>query len=97
MTDGLPRTNNSVEGWHTAFQGSIQSAHPTFWRFVECLKREEGLQRAVYGGMVGGENPSQHLKKYERINKNIKTILDDENRSLAEKLEGISFNINLNP
>ena len=25
----LPRTNNSVEGWHTAFQGSLSCSHPT--------------------------------------------------------------------
>lgn len=27
----LPRTNNSVEGWHRSFQAGLSSYHPNFW------------------------------------------------------------------
>ena len=43
--DELPRTNNSVEGWHRSFQCSLSACHPTFWKFLDLLKKEEGLIR----------------------------------------------------
>ena len=43
--DELPRTNNSVEGWHRSFQGHIASCHPVFWKFLNILQREESLIR----------------------------------------------------
>ena len=33
--DELPRTNNSVEGWHRSFQCSLSACHPTFWKFLD--------------------------------------------------------------
>ena len=31
--DELPRTNNSVEGWHRSFQAHVSSCHPVFGSF----------------------------------------------------------------
>ena len=31
ITEGLPRTNNSVEGWHHAFQRTVGINHPTIY------------------------------------------------------------------
>ena len=41
--DELPRTNNSVEGWHRAFQGHLSSCHPNFWKFLGILQKEESI------------------------------------------------------
>ena len=35
----LPRTNNSVKGWHRLFQCSLSACHPTFWEFLDLLKK----------------------------------------------------------
>ena len=48
----LPRTNNSVEGWHNAFQGSLSCCHPTVWLLIDALRREESLQRTKYFGII---------------------------------------------
>ena len=42
----LPRTNNQLESWHNAFQGSTETFHPSIFRFMEALRRQEALQRA---------------------------------------------------
>ena len=34
--DELPRTNNSVEGWHRSFQGHVSACNPVFWKFFIC-------------------------------------------------------------
>ena len=35
---GLPRTNNAVEGWHRSFQANVGGCHPNFWKFIDILK-----------------------------------------------------------
>ena len=37
----LPRTNNSVEGWHRSIRCHVSACHPNFWRFLEMSKKEE--------------------------------------------------------
>ena len=32
IADGLPRTNNSVQGWHHVFQSSVSSHHPNIYK-----------------------------------------------------------------
>lgn len=37
----LPRTNNSVEGWHRAFNGRFRKANMSLSQFITRLKDEE--------------------------------------------------------
>lgn len=97
LQDGVPRTNNQVEAWHTAFQGSVEHAHPTFFRLLDAIKREERLQRVVYEGLVAGEQPTRHLKKYVRINKNLRNLLRNRQQNVVDDLRSIAYNLNLNP
>ncbi|PVD26834.1 hypothetical protein C0Q70_11981 [Pomacea canaliculata] len=39
--DNLPRTNNSVEGWHRAFDKRMSVTHPTLGRLVSKLRKEQ--------------------------------------------------------
>ena len=34
---------NTVEAWHRSFNATVGSHHPTVWKFVAALKREQGL------------------------------------------------------
>jgi len=40
----LPRTNNSVEGWHHAFNAALGANHVSIWKFIRFLKHEQLLQ-----------------------------------------------------
>ena len=45
-TDGeIPRTNNSVEGWHRSFQAHVSSCHPILWKLLQILQNEENYIR----------------------------------------------------
>jgi hypothetical protein len=44
VNDVLSKTNNSAEGWHRGFQSSLLCCHPSFWKFIEQLRKEEALQ-----------------------------------------------------
>ena len=41
----IPRTNNSVEGWHRSFHARVSSCHPIFWKFLQILQNEENYIR----------------------------------------------------
>ena len=43
IADGLPRTNNSVEGFHRHIQASILCCHPNIWTFLKVLQKEQAL------------------------------------------------------
>ena len=40
---GLPRTTNAVEAWHRSFNATVGCHHPSIWKFIAALKREQGL------------------------------------------------------
>lgn len=39
----LPKTNNALEGLYRAFLQQVSSRQLTIWKFLESLKREQGL------------------------------------------------------
>ena len=41
--DELPRTSNSVEGWHRSFQGHVSAYHPVFLKFLFVLQKAENM------------------------------------------------------
>ena len=90
----LPRTNNSVEGWHHRFQNHIQANHPTFWKFIDILKREEGVVRATYLHNEGGHPPPHQRRRYADVDRRIINIVDDyPNREIIHYLRSISHNL----
>ncbi|KAI6648122.1 hypothetical protein LOD99_11931 [Oopsacas minuta] len=42
VLQGLPRSTNLVETWHRGFQSTCGCHHPTIWKFIDCLKTEQG-------------------------------------------------------
>lgn len=77
---GLPRTNNQLESWHNAFQGSMETLHPSIFRFIEGLRREEALQRTKCIQLLQGRDLTQHMKKYVTMNTRITTVQQNRNQ-----------------
>ncbi|KAK9695157.1 hypothetical protein QE152_g33060 [Popillia japonica] len=34
---GMPKTNNSVEGWHRSLESQISASHPSIWKVLEGI------------------------------------------------------------
>lgn len=45
---GLPATNNRIEGWHSAFNATLQCSHPTVFRLVTSLRKEHSKNSYDY-------------------------------------------------
>ena len=53
----LPRTNNSVEGWHRGFSQLLGAYHPTIWKFIDGLKKEQSMNEMKLEQFLAGRQP----------------------------------------
>jgi hypothetical protein len=94
---GVPRTNNALEGWHRAFQANVGAHHPSIWKFIVVLQREESAQRASVEQAAAGREPTKKKRKYIETNERLQRVVGDySNRSYIDYLRGIAYNIQLN-
>jgi len=74
----LPKTNNSVEGWHRAFSSLLGASHPTTWRLIDVIKKEQGLTEMKINQLIAGQEQVAKKKKYTKtttwIKKNCKFL-----------------------
>ena len=95
VVESLPRTNNSVEGWHCGFQSSLQCSHPTLWKLLEQLKRENELHKLTVVQLLSGQTYRPKLV-YRITNERISNVVADYgNRTFIEFLRGITHNLHL--
>ena len=90
----LPRTNNYVEGWHRRLQANLYVYHPTLWKLIEVLKREESLVSTEIAQVVGGHPAPAQRRRYADSAKRILAIVNDyNNRQLLDYLRAIANNL----
>lgn len=93
VEEGLPKTNNSCEGWHRAFNEMIGSYHPTIWKFVAALKNEQAMNEGKIEQVLSGVEFPPAKKKYRDCAERIRRIVAQyENRDLIEYLRGVAHN-----
>lgn len=74
----FPRTNNSVEAWHHALQGSLSCSHPTVYKLIDSLRKENNRVHAIVVKLNAGEIvPLYSTKIYEKANKNLLNLLQN--------------------
>ena len=67
---GSQKTNNSVEGWHRAFQMTMGCAHPTLHKFINFLHREQSHSENRVARIRAGEKvekKAMNVKRQEGI------------------------------
>ena len=77
VTPGLFPPDTSplpFEGWHHRFNLNVDGKHPTLWKFIESLRREESVVRAEVAQLLGG-HPHTQKKKYADCAARIKNIV----------------------
>lgn len=95
LTD-LPKTNNSVEGWHRAFSSLLGASHPTIWRLIDTIKKEQGSTEIKINQLIAGQEQVAKKKKYTKTTTRIKKIVYSyHERNLNEYLIGIAHNLQI--
>lgn len=94
VVNDLPRTNNSVEGWHNRFNRHVGCHHANIWKIVDVLKQEDDLSRVELLHIQQGRNVANPNPVYTRINARVTTVVASyANRAPLDYLRGIAHNI----
>jgi hypothetical protein len=76
VSDGLPRTNNSVEGWHRAFQQCVDCHHPSIHKIIDHFRKEQDhVEIQLQRFRDGIEHPAASKTKYVQLNHRLEAIL----------------------
>ena len=86
------RTNNSVEGWHNAFQSGLSSPHPSFTRLLRHFQRQQAIQDVNVVKWENGNIHTQSISTKERNERLLNLALDYDNRETLIYLKGIANN-----
>ena len=71
---GIARTTNTCEGWHHGVQSLMQCSHPTMWRFIEGLRRDQAVQLASFlQGAAGSQHPSE--RRYRVLSERVQRAI----------------------
>ena len=96
VRNGLPRTNNHIEGFHRKMMAAMCAHHPNFWRFLAVLKKEQGITNVVLAQIHAGRVADPTRATYQLIGERIATIVDDyDNRPILDFLRGIAHNLHM--
>ena len=92
--DGIARTTNAVEGWHHGLQRLFQCNHPTMWKFLDGLMKDNVKQRATFlQGITGVDQPPR--KRYrilsDRVSRAIRTYGQTDILTFLRALAYISY------
>jgi hypothetical protein len=72
----LPRSNNSIEGWHNSFSKRVTINHPTVRKLAEKIRAEQSLFEVELSEIRSGQEPkprkAMHVKLDDRIRRSVK-------------------------
>lgn len=71
----LPRTNNSVEGWHRGFSEIVSRKNANIWHILKCLRKEQSKNEMIIAQLRSGVTMPPPKKKYVRFNDQIRSIV----------------------
>lgn len=95
VSEDLPRTNNAVEGWHNCFTSILNQCHPSIWKFIFALKKEEDINKVKLEQYIAGERPPAKKKYFDKAQRLKNICYDFKNRTTDEYLQGIAHNFQL--
>jgi hypothetical protein len=95
VNDNIPKTNNSVEGWHRSFNEMVSCNHPTIWKFINALKLEQSRNDLMIEQFIAGRVAPPPKKKYRDCAQRIIQVVSSYNQqNLLDYLRGIAHNYN---
>lgn len=95
VLDDRARTNNSIEGWHRAFDQRVSCTHPSLRRLSEKLRKEQASFELLVEQFQAGLPLPPQKKRYRLRDARIKTIVQNYGQYEATNnfLRAIAHNI----
>lgn len=96
VSANLPRSNNSIEGWHNAFAKRVSIVHPTINKLTDKIRREQSKFEVDVAQIRQGHEPKPKKAIYRKRDETIKRLVDDyQNVTLGEYLKGLAANMSM--
>ncbi|CAF4231708.1 unnamed protein product [Rotaria magnacalcarata] len=96
VSANLPRSNNSIEGWHNAFAKRVSIAHPTITKLTDKIRREQSKFEVDIAQIRQGQEPKPKKATYRKLDDRIKRLVDDyHNVHLVDYMNGLAANVSL--
>ena len=76
----LPRSTNMAEGWHHGFSCMLLCTHPSIWKFLGALKKEQNLTRIPLGRMRQLDDPEVRPAEWDRYDNRLQRLCDSYDR-----------------
>ena len=96
VRDNLPRTNNSVEGWHNGFNQHVGCHHANIWKLIDVIRNDDDVSKVNLIQILGGNAPRAPNPIFARVNARIMTVVNSyNNRTPLDYLRGISHNLKI--
>lgn len=91
---GLPRTNNHIEGWHNALRKFVGQSHPNIFKFIDSLRSEQNIQELKMAQISASQEPEARRSKYVKLEKRILRIVQNyRSENQSEYLQSIAHNV----
>ena len=71
----LPRSNNSVEGWHSAFANRVTITHPTIKKLTEKIRREQSKFEVDIAQLLQGHQSKPKIACYRKLDERIARVV----------------------
>lgn len=92
----LPRSNNSIEGWHQAFAKRVAIVHPSINKLADKIRREQSKFEVDIEQIRQGHEPKPKKAMYRKLDERLKRLVDDyPNVDLGEFLRSVASNVSL--
>ncbi|CAF1136196.1 unnamed protein product [Adineta steineri] len=92
----LPRSNNSIEGWHHAFNSRVSIKHPSIVKLTKCILREQSRFEVDIERLRAGAPPEKRKKVYAELDARLKTVTLSYNiADIEDYLNRIAMNLKI--
>ena len=90
----VPRSNNSVEGWHKAFGRRVAITHPNIVKLAEKIGREQSKFEVNMAKILQGHDIKMKETCYQRMDERISRLVNTLDSSQTEEyLKNMAANI----
>ena len=91
--EGGSRTNNICEGWNNAFAKLVGHAHPTIWRAIDSIRKDQAQVATALLRDLRGEPPAKRVRRHthklqSKLHK-LCTDRRDNSKTVPDVLKGI--------
>ncbi|CAF4780521.1 unnamed protein product [Rotaria sp. Silwood1] len=96
VTAAVPRSNNSVEGWHNAFANRVSISHPTIIKLTEKIRREQSKFEVDIAKILQGHDIKTKKACYRRLDERITRLVNAYDSSqLDQFLTNMAANVTM--